>query len=104
MLEVSGVVLKETPVLNTGDTAVLGVVDADCAVRARCLVTGMADGTGRARLRVGGKDAELVGQVSAGNAGRRDKTRLNLIYGRVFKAPAFFSRNRPRHVTQHSPF
>ena len=62
--------------LNMGETVADGVVDADFSALARPRVTGMV-----AQIAQGG--GEGWGQVLRGYQTRRDKTRLNLIYGRV---------------------
>ena len=77
MADVSGVERVEALALNIGETAVVGVADAECPALARPRVTGMVDS-----FRVW---VDKEGVVKFCVATRRDATRraLNLIYGRV---------------------
>ena len=71
MAEESGVEREDAPALNIGETAVVGVADADCSALARPRVTRMADVRGTL-----GWGKRGGGQVLRGGAEkRRDATR-----------------------------
>ena len=85
MAEESGVEREDAPALNIGETAVVGVADADCSALARPRVTRMADVRGTL-----GWGKRGGGQVLRGGAEkRRDATRrARTLFMVAFSRPA----------------